>query len=521
MANSLFSLLVLLSTIYSVTAQQNVTNSIRKRSSLTPTGNSSWLSPSGLFAFGFYPQGNNTYRVGIFIAGLPLNKTVVWTANRDDPPVSSNVTLRLTTDGRLILQHQSQDSSTDVVKLNQSISSASMLDSGNFVLYDSNQRMIWQSFEHPTDAILPGQILSRNQELYSSRSESDHSTGLFKLKMQSDSNLVQHPVDAMDTPQHAYWYSGTATIDGVNGVNVTLNLDRDGHLYLLNNSVNILKNLTAGFSEARSLYLMRIDIDGIFRLYSFSLDDKGNSSSIVWESSANRCDVKGICGLNAYCTLYYNEPKCECAPGFDYVSPGNWPAGCKRNYTANTCQNTEQRIQYEIKLLVNTLWEDDPYSVLKMDIKEDCEAACLDDCNCEAAFFKDGDCKKQVLPLRYGRRWLNESNIAYIKWALPEKEDPIFHNTKRVKKPHHHILIISVSLVALALTVFLISAFVAYRYRLLKSKRVYVNGSLELINGRYSSKVIYLCRIRESDKWFSRRDWKRIIWGSLQRDIRL
>ncbi|WOG82212.1 hypothetical protein DCAR_0101374 [Daucus carota subsp. sativus] len=273
MANSLFSLLVLLSTIYSVTAQQNVTNSIRQRSSLTPTGNSSWLSPSGLFAFGFYPQGNNTYRVGIFIAGLPLNKTVVWTANRDDPPVSSNVTLQLTPDGRLILQHQSQDSTTDVVKLNQSISSASMLDSGNFVLYDSNQRMIWQSFEHPTDAILPGQILSRNQELYSSRSESDHSTGLFKLKMQSDSNLVQHPVDATDTPQHAYWYSGTATIDGVNGVNVTLNLDRDGHLYLLNNSVNILKNLTAGFSESRSLYLMRIDIDGIFRLYSFSLDN--------------------------------------------------------------------------------------------------------------------------------------------------------------------------------------------------------------------------------------------------------
>ena len=34
------------------------------------------------------------------------------------------------------------------------------------------------------------------------------------------------------------------------------------------------------------------------------------------------------------------------------------------------------------------LVEDDPYCALKLDIKDECEAACLD-CNCEAAFFKD------------------------------------------------------------------------------------------------------------------------------------
>ena len=40
-------------------------------SSLTPTGNSSsWSSHSGLFAFGFYQQGNG-YAVGIYLAGIP------------------------------------------------------------------------------------------------------------------------------------------------------------------------------------------------------------------------------------------------------------------------------------------------------------------------------------------------------------------------------------------------------------------------------------------------------------------
>ncbi|KAL5751947.1 hypothetical protein ACOSP7_022119 [Xanthoceras sorbifolium] len=57
-----------------VTAQPRQSN-IKPGSSLTPTGNSSWLSSSGHYAFGFY-QRNNGYSVGIFLAGIP-DKTVV------------------------------------------------------------------------------------------------------------------------------------------------------------------------------------------------------------------------------------------------------------------------------------------------------------------------------------------------------------------------------------------------------------------------------------------------------------
>ncbi|WOG82210.1 hypothetical protein DCAR_0101372 [Daucus carota subsp. sativus] len=478
MANSLFTLLVLLSATYFVAAQRRTSNSISQGSSLTPTGNSSWLSPSGLFAFGFYPQGNNTYRVGIFIAGLRLNKTVVWTANRDDPPVSSGVTLQLTPDGRLILQ--SQDSTTDAVIVDQSISSASMLDSGNFVLFGSNQEKIWQSFDHPTDAILPGQILSQNQELFSRASDSDYSTGIFRLKMQSDSNLVQYPVQTPDTAPYAYWSSSTNN----QGVNVTLNLDPDGHLYLLNNSVSILKNLSDGLSEKQRVYLMRIDSDGILRLYSFNLGRKDNISSIVWKSSGDKCSPKGLCGLNGYCTLNDDEPKCLCPPGFDNVNPGNYTAGCKRNYTADICKNSEQRIQYSMRALEYTWWENDPYLVLKMKIKEDCETSCLEDCNCEAAFYKDGECRKQRLPLRYGRRLLTDSNVAYIKVASPTRqiETPSHSRPGKKKEPRLSILIISLTLCALAFTVFVISGYLAYRNRIWAYKKISAKGNFELMD---------------------------------------
>ncbi|KAM5577604.1 hypothetical protein ABKV19_008115 [Rosa sericea] len=78
-----------------------VPSNISTDSSLTPTSNPSWLSSSGLYAFGFYEQGNG-YAVGIVLAGVP-EKTVVWTANRDDPLVSNNATL-LFTSGGLSLQ---------------------------------------------------------------------------------------------------------------------------------------------------------------------------------------------------------------------------------------------------------------------------------------------------------------------------------------------------------------------------------------------------------------------------------
>ncbi|KAM0025986.1 putative non-specific serine/threonine protein kinase [Helianthus debilis subsp. tardiflorus] len=77
-------------------SQSNVTLG----SSIKPTGaTTSWLSPSGLFAFGFFPQ-TDGYAVGVYIAGIP-ERTVVWMASRNNLPLSKNANLRFTSDGRL------------------------------------------------------------------------------------------------------------------------------------------------------------------------------------------------------------------------------------------------------------------------------------------------------------------------------------------------------------------------------------------------------------------------------------
>ncbi|XVF14962.1 hypothetical protein REPUB_Repub09cG0106500 [Reevesia pubescens] len=469
-------LLLFILSIISTTVAQPRHSNISLGSSLTPTGQSAWLSPSGLYGFGFYQQAKG-FAVGIFLAGLP-QKTVVWTAKRDHPLVPSTARLLLTADGRLILQSP-QRLDIYITDSSQNVATASMLDSGNFVLYNSDQEKIWESFEHPTTTILQGQRLSAGVELFSSVSETDQSTGQFRLKMQNDGHLVQYPVDTPDTASYSYWASGT---NGM-GDNVSLNLDNDGHLYLLNSTGFNIKDLTrGGFDTNGTIYLMKIDSDGIFRLYSYKFDQNGNQSTL-WSSTYDKCDPKGLCGLNGYCVNEDKEADCRCLPGFARVIEGNFSAGCERDFSSESCKSDDGRIQYTIQAVGNTVWEDAGYSVLSLTTIEECETACFEDCNCEAAMFNDGKCSKQKLPLRFGRRNLDDSNVALIKVGRSasnesRKHDDVSKGGK--KKPHMDILIIGLSLIGFAIIVLVSFGALIYRSRGFTYKRFPTDSNIKL-----------------------------------------
>ncbi|VVA38415.1 PREDICTED: G-type lectin S-receptor [Prunus dulcis] len=433
---------LLLALAFVAAEAQQMQSNISRGSSLTTTTNSTWLSRSGLYAFGFYRQGNG-YAVGIFLAGIP-QKTVVWTANRDDPPVSNNATLLFKGDGLALPTAEGQNY---LVKSSGSSSYASMLDSGNFVLYNSGREIVWQSFDHPTDTLLPGQRLLSGNELFSANSEADHSTGIFRLKMQNDGNLVQYPVDTPDTSVYSFYSSFT---DG-EGENVTLNFGADGHLYLLNRNGSNIRNITDGGlpTDEGKLYLMRIDVGGIFRLYSHDLK-KNAIWSVEWESSKDKCIPKGLCGLNSYCVLIDLEPDCKCLPRFKSVNQGNQTSGCERNFVADACINRNENFTYTMEELEST-WEDDSYMSLRLSDKDDCIQGCLEDCDCEAVFFDGTNCRKQRLPLRYGRRVDGISFIALIKVGVPTKPDtdPRIVQLGSKKKGRTDILIIGLSFTAL------------------------------------------------------------------------
>ncbi|KAM3688161.1 hypothetical protein ACJW31_10G129400 [Castanea mollissima] len=362
-------LLLLLSAILTAEAQQGE-SIVSLGSFFTPETNSSWLSSSGLYAFGFYQQ-TNGYAIGVFLAGIP-EKIVIWTANRDNPPTLADVALNFISDGRLILQ-SAKGNETDIVNAPERATSASMLNSGNFALY-----------------------------------KSDQSTGIFQLVMQTDGNLVQYSLVLELKPEYAYWSSVTF------GNNASLCLDDDGQ---------------------DTFCLMRIDADGILRLYSHNLVKNG-SWLVIWPSSNDKCDPKGLCGLNGFCTNADQEANC----------------------------------------LSSRIWTYSAFSILQLLQKEDCEAACLEDCNCEAAMYKDGSFQKQRLPLRFGRRQLSDTNIAFIK--VPTYTSTI--NKIAPMELEKKSLIIGIPLAAFGIIMSVISGIAIYRNHVGSYKGLSNSGNVGL-----------------------------------------
>ncbi|XWS24986.1 hypothetical protein CRYUN_Cryun27aG0031900 [Craigia yunnanensis] len=298
MAFMILFLLLLLSFILNTANAQPRNSSIRPGSSLSPDNNSYWLSESGQFAFGFYPYGNG-FSVGIWFEKIQ-QKTVVWTANRDGPPFHNDVTLLLSTEGRLIVQLK-QGQETLIADASQSASSASVLDSGNFVLLNSSSGIIWQAFDFPTDTILPSQRLLTGHKPVSSVSETNHSSGKFHIFMQNDGNLVQYPEDSGGS-NVAYWDTKTQNT----GDGVTLNLDSNGLLYLLNATGFNVKNLSSTVNASKSAYRATIDADGIFRLYSHGLGEP-DSYSAVSSLTGDACRENCIRDISCEAAIYVDQ----------------------------------------------------------------------------------------------------------------------------------------------------------------------------------------------------------------------
>uniref|UniRef100_A0A2N9I2W6 Receptor-like serine/threonine-protein kinase n=1 Tax=Fagus sylvatica TaxID=28930 RepID=A0A2N9I2W6_FAGSY len=451
-------LFLLLSAILTAEAQQQQ-SIVSPDSSLTPTStNSSWPSPSGLYAFGFYKQGNG-YAVGIFLAGIPQK----------------------TSDGRLVLQ-STQFTVPSLGITADGATSASMLDTGNFVVYNSDNKSIWESFQHPTDTLLPTQKLSASANddavLDSSVSDSNQSTGLFRALMQQDGFIALYPRGTPYRIEYGYW---SKNVPGPL-LGASLNLGVDGRLYLANgNNTNIIST-AVNSTTGRVLYRLRMDSDGFLRLYSYNMAQLGRDWSITWSvknDNIDRCEPKGLCGVNAFCVIYDEDYNCSCLPGFTYIDNSIRTYGCERISAIEGCR--EESIAYTMEAESNTIWENNTYSFpLFSSTEEECKNACLEDCNCEAAFFKDSACEKQRLPLRFGRRKPEDTNIALIKvrTSTPTTDGIVPKETK--KEVRLDILIISVSLVAFAIIVLAISGIVIYKSCVFGYRNTSNNGNIVL-----------------------------------------
>ncbi|XP_034899930.1 G-type lectin S-receptor-like serine/threonine-protein kinase LECRK3 [Populus alba] len=461
-------LLLMLSILFvEARTQTNQIGEIHLGSQLSPISNMhSWLSPSGHFAFGFYSQGNG-FAVGIWMMGQP-NNTVVWTANRDDEPVSINATIHLSEEGKLLLRTE-QGNENLIADVSEVAASASMLDSGNFVLYNGSS-VIWQSFdEYPTDTILVGQNLTYSDKLVSSVSSSNHSSGRFLLKMQGDGNLVAYPTNSARQDVDTYWASHTTGDNQGWSYLSTLYLNHQGFLSMVTVSKKpvLLARSSYPCNNKTTIFRATLDADGIFRLYSHCLENKTSwSVHIEWSALNNQCNVHGFCDLNSYCSGMGTNADCSCYPGFAFNDPSEKFSGCYKNVTESFCRGTKEGKIYDVKAVENILFERYPYSVLHVK-KETCRLSCLKDCLCDVALYMNERCEKYTAPIRYGLKDINISSIAFFKVKAASHAAPPMSPTIIIESKKSLLVFLAIAFGSVTFLCFVIaiSTFCVYRDR--------------------------------------------------------
>ncbi|XP_021273568.1 G-type lectin S-receptor-like serine/threonine-protein kinase At5g24080 [Herrania umbratica] len=150
---------------------------------------------SGILVCGFHCkslQGKCLFAVSIFHAytldGDPsISPTIVWSANRNNP-VKLRATLQLSEKGDLILRDADGNPVWNPNTTGKFVSGLKLSEEGNLVLFDRNNETVWQSFDHPTDTLLPGQALVPGQKLTANVSTSNSSAAQF-IQLGSDGHL--------------------------------------------------------------------------------------------------------------------------------------------------------------------------------------------------------------------------------------------------------------------------------------------------------------------------------------------
>ncbi|XP_009763890.1 G-type lectin S-receptor-like serine/threonine-protein kinase SD2-5 [Nicotiana tabacum] len=312
-----------------------------------------------LFAFKNIPASEDKYY---------MDSRLVWSANRNHP-VKPNATLQLGQDGNLVLADSDGALVWSTNTNGKSVSGLNLTETGNLVLFDNTNRTIWQSFEHPTDSMLPGQSLVSGQKLIASISATNQSQGLLSSTILNGS-LVTY-VDS-DPPQFYY----ASPLPDISYFNF------DG------------QTLTAlQYPPTSPAQFIKLGPDGHLRVYQWEMKvfDWKDVYDLLTPYAGN-CGYPMVCGKYSICT---NNGQCTCPPERNFFRPffeRKQDLGCSQ-LTSIYCNSSQYHSFVELRNTTYFAFEfnhelTSSISPLKGKKLEDCKRACLSICSCKAAVFK-------------------------------------------------------------------------------------------------------------------------------------
>ncbi|PON53005.1 S-receptor-like serine/threonine-protein kinase [Parasponia andersonii] len=375
-----------------------VTGSIAQLDSITSLqpmrDGTTLVSKGGSFELGFFSPGNGSRirYLGIWYKKIPV-QTVVWVVNRCNPISDSSGLLSLSDTGNLVLLEQNKTLiwSTKLSKQAKK-RKVELLDSGNLVVREeddtNSENYLWQSFDYPSDTLLPGMKLGwdlrtgLNRRLSAWKSWDDPCSSGLTWGIDFDKQRQTFPEVIMQRGTLKYHRSGPW--DGVSPSGdpdlrpnpifnfvFTNNDDEVSYIYNLNNESVMTRVVINETTSARNRFIW-VESERRWMIY-FSVP-------------SDQCDNYNLCGSNGICIISEGQI-CQCLKGFSPKSPEqwskmDWSQGCVRNKPIKCHTNTEE-VGFQkfsgLKLPDTT----DSWVNKDMSLRE-CWARCLSNCSCMA-----------------------------------------------------------------------------------------------------------------------------------------
>ncbi|KAF5748049.1 S-locus lectin protein kinase family protein [Tripterygium wilfordii] len=385
----LFLLLLFVSYPSLSASQKNISSFSISDSPWQPTQDQILLSPNSIFAAGFRPLPDSPILFTFSIwYNKVTNRTIVWSANTYSP-VNSTASLVIDSTGELRLIESSTSGKNLWPSKNSSATGISTLvlnDEGNMT-YGT-----WQSFDQPTDTILPNQAMNGRTLL--------SKNGKFNFSNSKDLFYINWTTNS-------YWNS-------------------DHELMVLDSKGSVTKNngdsiITADYSNSTRLRRLTLDDDGNLRIYSYDVD---SGWTVVWKAVSELCTIYGQCGPNAICMGNVSDSStyCVCPPGFKPIQ-GKQDA-CERKIPMNNPLDT-RFLQLDF---VNYSGGSNQSNLNVLNFDE-CKSRCLANESCLGFGFKydgTGYCVLQLERLLFGYWSPGTEAAMYLRVNRSENDEPIF-----------------------------------------------------------------------------------------------
>lgn len=256
-----------------------------------------------------------------------------------------------------------------------------MEDTGNLVLRNAANATVWQSFDSPSDTLLPGQMFNSSSlaVMKAWQNDDDWRGGNYMLQWKSnDMLIIRYEIPySWEASSRDYW---TATQPFS-----TVFLTSSGEFQGIDMNGNTVTIATA--DEQGEFFRLTITKDGNLCMYS-------SSGTVVWSSFVNKCEIFNICGPYAMCI----GGECSCPEGFQLVDPDDTRLGCRRIEAAAFCKPGVADT-FGPPLAINWWGNDLPGMPLSNVNVSFCMDQCLASCYCQDFIMIRDDCylKKDAL----------------------------------------------------------------------------------------------------------------------------